>query len=193
MNLVNASLYSIGKITCLARRLAERSTSRLVSAPLDLSTRRYTLFHYIMSFSDAITTFSEFFDASSRRSTSASTLTSTYPDFDAYMRKIYFNTLTSKSTPFPVGRKRHSKSNCKYICSLYSVWSSGNRAHVNDYLIKVHFPHASKPDLKQPSITSVFNTINSTTSLRYSFNKERYKKGVIGLFTRRRVLFSLLE
>ena len=179
---------------CLARCLAKGSISGLVSAPLDLSTRRYTPFYYIMSLSDAITTFSESFDASSRRSTPASTsLTSTYPDFDAYMRKTYPNALTNKSTPLPIGRKRHSKGNCIYICSLCSDWSSGNRAHANDHLIKVHFPHASKPDPKQFSITSIFDTMGSMTSLRHSFDKERYKEGVVGLFTRRRVLFSLLE
>ena len=147
----------------------------------------------IMSLSDAITTFSKSFDASSQRSTPASTLTSTYPDFDAYMRKTYPKAFTSKSTPLPVGRKRHSKGNCKYLCSLCTDWSSGNKAHANEHLIKVHFPHASKPDLKQPSITSVFNTMSSTTSLRHSFDKQRYKEGVVGLLTRRRVPFFLLE
>ena len=147
-----------------------------------------------MSLSDATTTFSKSFDASSQRSTPASTsLTSTYPNFDAYMRKTYPNALTGKFTPLPVSRRRHSKSNCKYICLLCNHWSSGNRTHANEHLIKVHFPHASKPDLKQPSITSVFNTMSSTTSLRHSFDKQRYKEGVVGLLTRRRVPFSLLE
>ena len=109
------------------------------------------------------------------------------------MRKIYPSAPTSKSTPLPVGRKRHSKGNCKYICSLCSDWSSGDRAHANDHLIKVHFPHASIPDLKQPSITSVFDTMSSTTSLRHSFYKQRYKEDVVGLPTHRRVSFSLLE
>ena len=179
---------------CLARDLAKISISGLVFTLLNLSTRRFTASCCTMSHSDAITTFSESFDASSRLATPSSTSSAaTYPDFDVYMRKTYPNTPTSKFAPLPVGRKRYSKGNCEYVCSLCSNWSSGNRTHANDHLIKLHFPHASKSDLKQPLIASAFNTISTTTLLRQSFNKQRYKEGVVGLLTRQKAPFSLIE
>ena len=178
----------------MARGSARVSISGLVFTSLNLPTRRFTASYCTMSHSDAITTFSESFDASSRLATPSSTSSAaTYPDFDVYMRKTYPNAPTSKFTPLPVGRKRHSKGNCEYVCSLCSNWSSGNRTHANEHLIKLHFPHASKSDPKQPSIASVFNTMSTTTLLRQSFDKQRYKEGVVGLLTRRRAPFSLIE
>ena len=126
-----------------------------------------------MSLSDAITTYSKSFDASSQHFTPVSTsLTFINPNFDVYMQKIYPNALTGKFTFLLVSRRCHSKSNCKYICLLCSDWFSGNRAHANEHLTKIHFLHVSKSDLKQPSITSVFNIMSSTTSFRHSFNKQ---------------------
>ena len=122
---------------------------------------------------DIITTFFKSFNTSPQHSIPVSTsLISIYPDFDAYMQRTYPNVLTNKFTFLPIGRKYYNKSNCKYICLLCNDWFFGNKTHVNKHSTKIHFLHVSKSDLKQPSITSIFNTMNNTTSLHYSFNKQ---------------------
>ena len=48
-------------------------------------------------------------------------------------------------------------------------------------------------DINQPTVTSLFPTMGASVILRNSFNKQRYKAALVGLFARRRVPFSMIE
>ena len=177
----------------MARWFSEVSIPALVFTSSTTLTRRFTAFYYIMPSSEAISSLSESFDASSRASTPPPTSSTTPSNlFDACMRKSYPDVPASKVHPLPVNRKRKSKGRCVYSCQLCRNWCHGNRAIATQH-IERHHPQYSESRPDQPSITSIFPTMNMETMLRNSFNKQRYKDALVGLFTRRRVPFSLIE
>lgn len=142
----------------------------------------------------------ESFDTSPRSSTPLQTptavtsITSVIPNaFDACMRKTYPDAPPAYITPLQLNRKRRTKGKCIYTCQLCPNWSHGNKANAALHIVKRHPQYTTNNHVNQPPITSLFPTMNASVMLRNSFNKQRYKAALVGLFARRRVPFSMIE
>ena len=147
-----------------------------------------------MSSSEAIASLSESFNASSGSYTPLSTLTATtFDGFDACMRKTYPDAPTDKLIRLPANRKCKTKGKYIHVCQICRDWSNSNRAIASVHIEKNHTQYLTIRQPYQPTISSFFPAINASTVLRNGFDKRRYNEALVGLFTRRRVPFSMIE
>jgi hypothetical protein len=97
-------------------------------------------------------------------------------------------------------RKRRSDGNIVYTCTICPDWSNGHCRAANDHVWSRHPPRDTPsssstpaPPARQSMLSSMWTPTASADAMRNAFDPQRYREAIVGLLTRRRVLFSAVE